>query len=418
MEIEKVCSYFGDCNQKYVSKFEEHTPQNNHIKGYICRNPTRYLGSLLITEINGERVEQFVQSMPKIHYFEDERNMKGRGVAFEKLDGSCLILYPLYDNENEIIEIVPKTRGRAVVDKHFLELYNKIDHTSIEYYFKWNDAVLFFEMYGILNQHEILHYQTGIDIALIGLYKNGHFFKGKSLMEVADKYGFKTPDPVFEITYREPNSFSIGGWNVHLLSEKYMKYQKYLDTESMGLPTQMDALDFMQEQLEALNKTYYEKNGRIATEGVVINTSDSRDVQKYIKLKPRDIMNKHRNQGGIPRSSITKEVLKYFDEYGSEVKEIYLKDEGHHTEYLHRMLKEDYPEEWVKNSSKRIEKVFMQIWDAKQVPESIHNICNELIEEFGDKGITHCMRMFAQKYPMKKKYASTVYGVLQKRGLE
>ena len=340
--------------------------------------------------------------------------MTGHGVAFEKLDGSCLILYPLFNSKDELIEIVPKTRGRAVADKHFIELYNKIDHSNIEWYFeKNNNAVLFFEMYGILNQHEILHYQTGIDIALIGIYKNNHFFKGKSIIDLANKYGFKTPDPIFEIIYREPSSFTV-----YLKSEKYFKNQKYLNENGLCFSTQMDALDFIQQQLEELNKTYLRKNGRIATEGVVINTTKSNGNQKYIKLKPRDIENKHRNNGGIPRSSITKEVLKYFDEYGSAVKGLYLIDENHHTEYIHRMLKEEYPEEWINNSAKRIEKVFMQIWDSKQVPESIHNICNELIHEYGDKGITHCMRMFAQKYPMKKKDATTVYNVLHKRILE
>ena len=235
----------------------------------------------------------------------------------------------------------------------------------------------------------------------------------KIYYELNKKYGFKTPDPIFEIIYREPNSFTV-----YLKSEKYFKNQKYLNENCLCFPTQMDALDFIQQQLEELNKTYLRNNGRIATEGVVINTTKSNGNQKYIKLKPRDIENKHRNNGGIPRSSITKEVLKYFDEYGSAVKGLYLIDENHHTEYIHRMLKEEYPEEWVNNSAKRIEKVFMQIWDAKQVPESIHDICNELIHKYGDKGITHCMRMFAQKYPMKKKDATTVYRVLEMKGIE
>ena len=414
MKISSVCNYFGDCKEKYISKFEENTPQHNLIKGYICRKPNRFLGSLLITEINGEKVEYFVQSMPKIHYFEDERDMTGHGVAFEKLDGSCLILYPLFNSKDELIEIVPKTRGRAVADKHFIELYNKIDHSNIEWYFEENNnAVLFFEMYGILNQHEILHYQTGIDIALIGVYKNNHFFKGKSIIDLANKYGFKTPDPIFEIIYHVSSTFKVC-----LKSEKYFKHQKYLNENSLCFPTQMDALDFIQQQLEKLNKTYLRKNGRIATEGVVINTTKSNGNQKYIKLKPKDIENKHRNNGGIPRSSITKEVLKYFDEYGSEVKELYLIDENHHTEYIHRMLKEEYPEEWVNNSAKRIEKVFMQIWDAKTVPVSIHNICDELFEKYGEKGLVHCMRMFSQQYPQKKKDATTVYRVLEMRGID
>lgn len=411
MSIEKACECFGDCKEKYVRGFDEYTPQNNHIKGYICRKPNRFLGSLYITEINGEKTEQFVQSMPKIKYFEHENdiNINGDIVAFEKLDGSCLILYPIFDSKGEIIEIVPKTRGRAVADKHFIDLYNKIPHKSIEKYYELNKGVLIFELYGILNQHEIIHYQTGVDIALIGVYNNGHFYKGKSLMVLAKAYGFHTPDPVFKVKYRN------GMWRVLFNSKKYKMYDiGYVKAE----PTRMDALDYIQKELEKLNKIFLEENGRIATEGVVINCSNWNGVQKYIKCKPRDIENKHRNNGGIPRSSITKEVLKYFDEYGSMVAEIYQEDKNHHTEYIHRMLREDYEEEWIKNSSKKIEKVFMQIWESKQVPQSIHEICNDLVTEFGDKGITHCMRMFGQKYPMKKQYASTVYGVLKVKGVE
>ena len=173
-------------------------------------------------------------------------------------------------------------------------------------------------------------------------------------------------------------------------------------------------MDKIQEFLEYLNKTYNDIYGRYATEGVVINCVDSKGNQKYIKVKPRDIENKHRSHDGIPRSAIVKEVLKYFDDYGSEVEEIYRKDKNHHTEYLHRMLLEDYAEEFVEKSKKKIEKVFMQIWDSKQIPESLHNIAQELFDEYANKGITHCMRMFGQKYPMKKKDAKTIYQVLEK----
>ena len=166
--------------------------------------------------------------------------------------------------------------------------------------------------------------------------------------------------------------------------------------------------------MEYLNKSYNDMNGRIASEGVVLNCINSEGHQKYIKIKPRDIENKHRSEHGIPRSKIVKEVLKYFDEYGSEIKEIYQEDKNHHTEYLHRMLSEEYDEEIIKKSSKKIEKVFMQIWDSKEVPESIHNIANELFDKYGEKGITTCMRYFGQNYVMKKKYAHTIYQVLEK----
>ena len=136
IEIEEAVKYFGDCKPKHLRRFYEVTPEGNHIKGWICNKPNRYLGSLLIDTLWGEPHEQFVQSMPKIEYFNDERNICLDSeicgvtfidaVAYEKLDGSCLIIYPILDEHGKIVEVVPKTRGRAVADEHFLELYNKI----------------------------------------------------------------------------------------------------------------------------------------------------------------------------------------------------------------------------------------------------------------------------------------------------
>lgn len=418
IEVDDAVKYFNDCKPKFLRRFNEETPDGNFIKGWICSKPNRYLGSLLIDEVNCEPHEQFVQSMPKIEYLNDERDIclnnefGSDAVAYEKLDGTCLILYPIFDENGFIIEVVPKTRGRAVADKNFIDLYSKIDRSSIWNYYRQNKGILFFEMYGILNQHEIIHYDTGVNIVLIGAYDDDHFFKPNELWFLSVQHNFRQPDEVFRITNNR----------VLILSAKYRWYFDEVLPEDKIALTVIDAVDKIQSFLDYLNRTYVDMYGRIATEGVVINCTDSKGKQKYIKVKPRDVLNKLREDNGIPRSSITKEVLKYFDEYGSEIEELYRENPDHHTEYLHRMLSEEYPEELVMKSKKRIEKVFMQIWNSKQVPQSIHNICEELIDEYGDKGITHCMRMFAQKYPMKKGDASTVYGVLEKlfvrRGLE
>lgn len=427
MEIEKVCSYFGDCKPKHIRKFQEKTPKGNCIEGYICRKPNRYLGSLLITKVNGESTNQFVQSMPKIEYFNDDRNISlmqedswnwSEVCAYEKLDGSCLIVYPLLDSDGFILEVVPKTRGRAVADSNFLKLYKKCDRTPIyEYYYhKGKRGVLFFEMYGILNQHDIIHYDTGIDLALIGCYTT-RFFKSKALKNLC-AMGFKQPDMLFEWSRKS------GGNYITITTEKYRWWFSHIGIkwEDREAPTPKDAVSKMVEFLEYLNAKFNEQNGRIATEGVVINCTDSNGDQKYIKVKPRDIEIKHRSEKGIPRRDIVKEVLKYFDDYDSEMEEIYKKDPNHHTEYLHRMLSEDYPEEFIQKSKKKIEDVFMQVWDSRQVPISIHNICDELVEKYGNQGITHCMRMFAQEYPTKKKQARTIYQTLEikfkRKGLE
>lgn len=410
--IDDAVEWFGNCKPKYLKRFEEKTPSGNLIKGWISRKPNRYLGSLLIDELNGEPHEQFVQSMPKIEYFNDERDIDLNGamhdaVAYEKLDGSCLVMYPILENDM-IVEIVPKTRGRAVADPHFLELFNKIDRTPIWRYYRRHKGVLMFEMYGILNQHDIIHYQTGIDIALIGCYDDAHFYTPMELWRVCNETSLRQPDEMFRIY---PN-------DVQIPSYKYKWFFDEVGIEDKVAPTRHDSIDRIVEFLEFLNNTYNDLYGRIATEGVVINCVDATGGQRYIKVKPKDIREKHRRENGIPRKDITKECLKYFDEYGFEATKIYMEDKNHHTEYLHRMLSEEYSDEMIQQSKKKIEKIFMQIWNSKQVPQSLHTICDELKKEYGDKGLTHCMRMFGQKYPMKKKDARTVYTILQSKGVE
>lgn len=409
IEIEEAVKYFNDCKNKHLRRFSEKTPEGNCIKGWICRKSNRYLGSLLIDEVNGEPHRQFVQSMPKIEYFNDERDISKKYdcIAYEKLDGSCLIIYPLFDEKHEkIIEIIPKTRGRAVADKNFIDLYNKIDKSGIyHYYYKENQkGILMFELYGILNQHEIIHYTTGINIALIGCYDEAKFCTPMDLWLISLRNGFEQPDELFRL---QPGS------NIVITTRKYRWYLDDIPLEELVQPTTIDAVDKIQYFMEYLNKSYNDINGRIASEGVVLNCIDCNGHQKYIKIKPRDIENKHRSEHGIPRSKIVKEVLKYFDEYSSEIEKIYKEDKNHHTEYLHRMLSEEYDEEIIKKSSKKIERIFMQIWDSKQIPVSVHTLCDELFEKYSSEGITKCMQVFAEEYPFKKKDASTYYNVLK-----
>ena len=80
---EKFCEkYFNNTvKPKHLREFEAKTPNGNLIKGYISRKPNRYLGSMIITHItekNGEsyQTEQFIQSFPKIHYWDKRHKLK------------------------------------------------------------------------------------------------------------------------------------------------------------------------------------------------------------------------------------------------------------------------------------------------------------------------------------------------------
>ena len=396
--------YFNGVHEKFLKGFTETTPKGNIIHGYICTKPNKYLGSCLITNVNDEPVHQFVQSMPKIHYFNDPRDIlpHPRTLVREKLDGTCLILYPLKNSDGEVIEIVPKTRGRAVADKHFLSLYNKVDKKPILDYYKEHEGILIFELCGVLNQHDITHYPIGLDIKLICIVEDNKFSIGS--ME-AYHYGFTQPDVMFIL-----NNNGVH-WMVQPVESN--RYSCYLKSEAMTFDTNYDAVEYIKKSLEKLNSDFVEYNNRQAVEGVVITTTNVNNELKFIKCKPADIELKHRSESGIPRSSIRKEVFKYFDEYGAEVKDIYLEDKNHHTEYLHRQLLEEYPQEYINKSKNKIERIFMQVWEAKEVPVSIHNICDKLITENPGKDIKDLMRIFAVEYPMKKKDAHTIYTTLE-----
>ena len=119
---------------------------------------------------------------------------------------------------------------------------------------------------------------------------------------------------------------------------------------------------------------------------------------------------------GIPKRAIRKESYKYFDEYGVEqVKNIYNDDKLHYLKYIQKNLLEEFPENLVLSgkTSKKIERVFFDLWEKKTPNASIQNICQELGDKYSDKSISEVMRIFAKEYPQYKQKARTVYSVLK-----
>ena len=130
---------------------------------------------------------------------------------------------------------------------------------------------------------------------------------------------------------------------------------------------------------------------------IVINTLNTEGHPKWIKVKP----NMGNKDYVIMEDTIRKEVLKYFDDYGSEVLSIYNRDEGHHTEYIYRMLEEEFSRDVIEEYDSKIEDIFIETWN-KKVRKNIKTICDDMIDEYADRGIDFCMEMFVKEYPMKK----------------
>ena len=423
---EEFCQkYFENkVKPKHLREFEAKTPQGNVIKGYICRKPNRYLGSIIITHItekNGRSydTEQFVHSFPKIHYWDDRHKLKEDEESIiyycqEKLDGTCLIIYSLNDDLGDSIEIVPKTRGQPVADEHILDMFKLVDKKAIEEFFEGNfhaNDVLMFELYGILNKHEIAYMDTYIDIRLIGAYVNETFLNYISMKCYSDLDNFQTPDSIFTIEkYPFENSFSI------MWCGRNPRIQNYMMNCQNSFPTLYDTVQEVKSLLKQINDEYKKRNGRRVIEGVVINGEHFKGGQMYLKVKPSDIEDEARKSDSVHRRFILKEIYKYFDEFSLQIPEIYQKDDTHYIRYVKHHLKEEFDYEQIEDprTLKRIKNIFMDVWDSKVPPKSLQNIAEELVRQNPDKNISELMKIFARTYPSKKRESRHVFNILSK----
>lgn len=410
---------------KHLREFEAKTPGGNIIKGYISRKANKYLGSLVITHItekngNSYGTEQFVQSFPKIHYWDSRHKLKEDEDQIiyhcqEKLDGTCLIIYSLNDQNGNSIEIIPKSRSQAVADERILDMYKLIDKKAIEEFFSnpihFNDTLMF-ELYGILNRHEIAHMDAYIDINLIGAYIDEEFLNYISISCYSDLDKFKKPDTIYTIEkYPLENTFSIR-W-----CDENQKLKNYKITCEDTFPTLYDAIDKIKHLLEEINKKYAEYNGRRVIEGIVINGIHFNNTQMYLKVKPRDIEIEAKQPDSVPRRFVLKEVQKYFDEFGSNVGDLYENDDTHYIKYVKQQLTEEFSYEQIEDprTTRRIKSIFMDVWDSTIPPKSLQNISEELISENPDVNISDLMKIFARTYPSKKRHSRFVYNILDKQ---
>lgn len=409
--------YFNGMNRKELREFKAITPKGHEIYGYICNKHNHFLGSLLILMVDGVKNEQFIQSFPKIKYYEYTGQMDEDlpvHYAFEKLDGSCLIIYPLKLPDNTI-EYVPKTRGMPVADKHFIDLFNKMDHSNIIEYYKQQDHkydTLVFEMYGVDNQHEIVYPDVDLDLTLIGVYKNRnnnvYYWLGAEELRKISKNYFTENIPLIKII-KDNNKFHLSIVEDSLLDD--LNYTDTIFGENNSFESMMDCIIACKKAIDYIN----ESREAILLEGVVFNTYSPKNNQKYIKVKTSTIEIKHRGESGIPKADIIKELNKYFDDYQSQIKELYSEDKYCYWPYVREMLLEDYPAEYVDNhkTRKKTERLFLKMWDSRSPSPELDEITDNLIKDYPGYEVIDLIRLFAQKYPQLKKQSGKVYTLLE-----
>ena len=421
--------YFNNIKIKNLKDFREITPNGNIIEGVICKKPNRFLGSMVIDKIileNKEVIEteQFIQAMPKIHYYDENKKMYSKEEvvypAYEKLDGTCLILFGLYNN-GKVIEIVPKTRGVPVADSFIVDLYNEIDHSNVESFFEMYgdfNPVLLFELFGALNQHSIFYPRTRIDINLIGGSLDGVFLDWYELDYFRDQYDFNRPIKLFSLVYFN------NVWRIRFKPGIFFHYaflecsdEERIEVLRREYDNESDMIQALENFITVINKNFYKVHNRQLLEGVVVNTYNALSKSfVYIKVKSTEIKEMCKLENGVPRKFILKEVRKYFDEYGSRVKDIYISDENHYKEYVNRNLLEEFAPDIVNNNrtQKRVQNIFLDILESKEPPVGLQEICNGLRDKYPELSVSDLMRLFAKEYPEKKRYASTAYQIFEK----
>ena len=400
-------TYFDNkVKKKDLYQFKQKTKKGNIIEGYICSKPNEYLGSMFIEKVNNEDNPQFIHSMPKIHYYSKRiEGIEIEEIIFhEKLDGSCIIYYPLYQ-DGEVIEVIPKTRNTVIADDFIFNLLKKTITHPIEKIIKEYDTVLMFELYGVLNQHEIYNPDAYCSLTLIGGYSinTNQMYSNSMLDSFAEKYNLKRPRHLITVH---------GFRGVYFITFISPYLQIYYHNDRTSMHTSLsEVIQKIKKILSRVNQESYNINGFALTEGVVANMQ--KQIGGYLKVKPEEIELKHK---GIPTIEIKKEVRKYWDEYGSKIETIYKQDKKHYLNYVKENLAEDFPIDIVESdkTKKRIEKIFFTIWDAKTVPIGIQEIARTLCEENPELSLPEIMNIFSQQYPQKKNQARMVYSICKK----
>lgn len=374
---EAFLEYYGENLGK--GKFRKvtcQTPKGNGVKAHLCMEQNRYLGSLMIFEVNGHPTRQIVHGFPKMGYYEGQ-NVEGDYYVAEKIDGTNVVIYPLLDHDGLFLEAVPKTRRTVVMgeygDRHFYNLYQMLkDKEALEDHVKLTGGTLALELYGYLNKHSI-NYSEPIDYCLLARWDSDNhptFIDGLKQFNHAPRVEYTSDVRIFE------------------------------------------ALDKLMDEYEAINNN----DGVLKHEGVVLTSMRDGDW-KFYKAKPASVYQSCVCSEGVPTGAVKHSVAKYFDEHYDCAKENYESDREGVVNEVKDDLEGDFPRRYV-DEAKTVRKI-INVFEARiaerEYDESLVEIAECLVADNPDLCLSDLMRVFAEKYPYLKKKSSDVYNIIKKK---
>lgn len=399
MIIDKNSAEYKLFEDNKTYPFDEVTYGGNHIKGELLLTHDEYHGSLKITECNDHPTLQFVHGFPKMYYYENQMIQDKNIKFYEKLDGTCICIYKLYDENQEILEYVPKSRQKAVIDKHFIDMYKLCETRNIT---KMEDCIdsVYFEMYGMLNQHTVPHYRTYIDLALLGAYNGKRFLTDDEVTKLSKAIQINKPKKIGTI-HVLPESYKL-----ELTDKYYEETKEYSNKEENTFNEVLQIIKEYMDKINAINKT---EKGFLKYEGVVLRNNET-----YIKSKPESYFEEDgREKLSVSRREVRKEIHKILDEK-SELLENY--DEKAILEEININLEEEYNQKDVYNP--RVQKMILkQLHEfiEKLPSKSLQNTVNDLVELNPGLSIGEYMKKFSQENPLLKHKSRLVYNMISKK---
>lgn len=399
------------------------------------------MGSMLIDTVNGEKVCQYVQSMPKLQYLREIPQAK-RIDILDKLDGSNITLYPLRNYEGEIIEVVPKTRRSPVAMEKAINQVNEViteGHKALAY----KGLTASYELWGpghpIKGGVQYFRFGDIDEFNLTGLCiydENGNTLRPKSRDLFFDTYKIEKAQPHFTLEWEDdvnPISclgdpfYSKGKPAYRLLPTDFL-YERFnewlpgydplvgfMDWCACDLESLYGGLECFYEQL---NRNFAEDKqtpGLIATEGSVWHIDDG---EQTIMLKDKAVSVKENHQRaacGIEGKFITKALEKA----KMEIRVFNKKNFKEILKFVEEELLEEFPEELVKDKKTETKTLsrLVQMTKKIKIDEGARRFVEAIEKEVGeDANINMKMKVFAQMFREdKKQWGAKVFNYLKNR---
>lgn len=378
-EMSEILDYFEEHSKEWL-KFKRTTPEGNKIEGHMCLKHNRFYGSLIIEKVNGVLCEQVIHGMPKLHYFNGHNPLicspSDSIMIHEKLDGSNLLLYPLRNANNHIIEVVPKSRNTPIAHKSLIKLWRRIPKKEdIEDYIKETGDVLIFELFGYENPHEI-KYDKPLDIGLLrGYNKCNKPLDNNQIDKIKQKLKINRPLQLGETVSMKGSFKSYYGFLIKLINS-------------------YEAWDI---------------------EGWVLSGTSPEYNFRQLKIKKKEYYEKHKYQGGVPTPIIRKEVYKLFDNNYIDCEDL----KEHLEEYIDEImvnLKEEIDERYVEQAStrKNIKNTIIREVGKRSVNKDFKTLLEDLYKNNKDLELPLLMKKFGEEYPFLKNKSRKAYNVLSR----